>query len=165
MVLVERRGDLLPLLELVLHGHHEAVQDGAGKQEATAIEKDKPTEIIQRYCSVNPTTSGRLFSNLVGRPERGVIAARLSSRTNDDLSSLGVPPLGARSDFCHFLTWQERRTKGTRGIGGKEEKVGGLGKARFEKGSDGSGFPIPSDQKIPIQYIGQLGLRSIRVRT
>ena len=49
VVLVERRGDLLPLLELVLHGHHEAVEDGAGKQEATAIEKDKPTEIIQRY--------------------------------------------------------------------------------------------------------------------
>ena len=46
VVLVERRGDLLPLLELVLHGHHEAVEDGAGKQEATTIEEDKPTEII-----------------------------------------------------------------------------------------------------------------------
>ena len=88
------------------------------------------------------------------RTERGVIAARLFSRTNDDLSSLGVPPTESKVRFCHFLTWQERRTKGTRGIGGKKEKVGGLGKARFEKGSDGSGFPIPSDQKIPIQCIG-----------
>ena len=49
MVLVQGRGDLLPLLELVLDGHHEAVEDGPGKREATAIEEDKPTEVIQRY--------------------------------------------------------------------------------------------------------------------
>ena len=28
MILVQRRGDLLPLLELVLNGHHEAVENG-----------------------------------------------------------------------------------------------------------------------------------------
>ena len=30
VILVERRGDLLPLLELVLDGHHQAVEDGPG---------------------------------------------------------------------------------------------------------------------------------------
>ena len=33
MVLVQRRGDLLPLLELVLDGHHEAVEHGAAKND------------------------------------------------------------------------------------------------------------------------------------
>ena len=75
MVLVQGRGDLLPLLELVLDGHHEAVEDGAGKQ-ATSNEKEQQStnkRTIKKNCSVNPTTDRarrRLFSNLVGRGNR-----------------------------------------------------------------------------------------------
>ena len=59
MVLVQGRGDLLPLLELVLDGHHEAVEDGAGKQ-ATSNEKEQQStnkRTIKKNCSVNPTTA------------------------------------------------------------------------------------------------------------
>ena len=48
----------------------------------------------------------------MGRPERGVIAARLSSRTNDDLSSLGVPPLESKVRFLPFPDLAGEENKG-----------------------------------------------------